>query len=91
MAVAGTLLVAAFLVTGLDRVFVEFQRPRGDAATEYRIAAKEDLELVGWSLVALALWDAAAGVRGLAQNPPGPPAPAPSRPEAAGSPSRPVR
>ena len=36
-----------------------FERERGDPIAEYQIVAKEGLELLGWSLVALALWDEA--------------------------------
>ena len=36
-----------------------FERARGDPIAEYQIVAKEGLELLGWSLVALALWDEA--------------------------------
>jgi hypothetical protein len=62
LAVAGCALVAAFLVTGLDRFSTFFQRDRGDPVDEYAVVTKEDLELLGWSLVALALWDIAAVV-----------------------------
>lgn len=56
---AGATLVCSFLVTGLDRVNHWFERARGDPIAEYQIVAKEGLELVGWSLVALGLWDEA--------------------------------
>jgi hypothetical protein len=59
LAVAGFLLVASFLVNGLDRYDQQFERERGDPIAEYQIVAKEGLELLGWSLVALALWDQA--------------------------------
>ena len=36
-----------------------FERERGDPIAEYQIVAKEGFELIGWSLVALALWDEA--------------------------------
>jgi hypothetical protein len=55
--VAGVLLVGSFLVNGLDRASHRFERERGDRIAEYQIVAKEGLELLGWSLVALALWD----------------------------------
>ena len=64
LALAGCLLVGAFVVMGLDRFDPWFQRDRGDVVTEVRIVTKEGFELLGWSLVALALWDAAAGVAG---------------------------
>jgi hypothetical protein len=52
-------LAASFFVTGLDRLDHWFERERGDPIAEYQIVAKEGLELLGWSLVALALWDEA--------------------------------
>ena len=61
---AGCLLLASFLASGLDRFDQWFERRRGDPVAEYRIVAKEGLELVGWSLVALALWDEALVRRG---------------------------
>jgi hypothetical protein len=54
--VAGCLLAASFVVGGLDRIDQWFERRRGDPIAEYQIVAKEGLELLGWSLVALALW-----------------------------------
>jgi hypothetical protein len=62
MVVAGTLLATSFLVTGLDRFDVWFERERGDVVSEAQIVAKEGFELAGWSLVALALADAAAAL-----------------------------
>jgi hypothetical protein len=59
LAVAGCLLVSSFLVNGLDQYDQWFERKRGDHLREYEIVAKEGLELLGWSLVALALWDEA--------------------------------
>ena len=56
---AGGLLLCSFLVNGLDRYDQRFERERGDPVAEYEIVAKEGLELLGWSLVALALWDEA--------------------------------
>jgi hypothetical protein len=55
----GALLLCSFLVSGLDRYDHRFERERGDPIAEYQIVAKEGLELLGWSLVALALWDEA--------------------------------
>jgi Ca2+/Na+ antiporter len=52
-------LAASFVISGLDRFDQWFERRRGDAVAEYRIVAKESLELVGWSLIALGLWDEA--------------------------------
>lgn len=59
LAVGVTLLAGSFLVGGLDRFDQWFERERGDAVTEVRIVAKEGFELLGWSFVALALWDEA--------------------------------
>jgi hypothetical protein len=64
LVIAGATLVCSFLVTGLDRVNHWFERARGDPIAEYQIVAKEGLELVGWSLVALGLWDEALRRRG---------------------------
>ena len=61
---AGCLLLGSFLASGLDRFDQWFERRRGDPVAEYRIVAKEGLELVGWSLVALTLWDEALVRRG---------------------------
>ena len=58
-AAAAAILVCSFLVEGLDRADHWFERARGDPIAEYQIVAKEGLELVGWSLVALGLWDEA--------------------------------
>jgi hypothetical protein len=52
-------LLASFLVIGLDRVDHRFERARGEPIAEYQIVAKEALELLGWALVAVALWDEA--------------------------------
>jgi hypothetical protein len=57
--VAGCMLGASFLVAGLDEYDQWFERERGDPIAEYQVVAKEGLELLGWSLVALALWDEA--------------------------------
>jgi hypothetical protein len=59
LALAALLLAGSFFVSGLDHLDVWFERMRGDAVVEVQIVAKEGLELVGWSLVALALWDEA--------------------------------
>jgi hypothetical protein len=59
LAFAACFLAASFLITGLDRLDQRFERERGDPTREYQIVAKEGLELLGWSLVALALWDEA--------------------------------
>ena len=61
VAVAACTLAASFLVNALDRLDAQrFERERGDAIAEYQIVVKEGLELLGWSLVALVLWDEAA-------------------------------
>lgn len=52
-------LACSFLLIGLDRLDQWFERERGDSVAEYQIVAKEGLELLGWALVALALWDEA--------------------------------
>jgi hypothetical protein len=59
LTVAAVVLTGSFLVSGLDRLDIWFERMRGDPVAEYQIVAKEGLELAGWSLVALALWDEA--------------------------------
>ena len=59
LAVAVLGLGASFLVTGLDKFDHRFCCGREDPIAEYQIVAKEGLELLGWSLVALALWDEA--------------------------------
>lgn len=57
LAVGVGFLAASFLATGLDRFDQRFQRERGEPLAEFQIVAKEGLELAGWALVALALWD----------------------------------
>jgi hypothetical protein len=59
LGIAFCVLAGSFLVIGLDRFDHRFERARGEPIAEYQIAAKEGLELLGWSLVALALWDEA--------------------------------
>lgn len=69
LAVAGCLLLASLVVSTLAHVDPErFERVRGDPVTEYQIVAKEGLELLGWSLVALALWDEALRLRAPAKT-----------------------
>lgn len=65
LAAAAILLAASFLSAGLDRLDHWFVRERGDPITEYQIVAKEGLELLGWSLVALGLWNEALHRRSL--------------------------
>jgi hypothetical protein len=85
VAAAGLLLAASFLVGGLDRIDRRFDADRGDPIAEYQIVAKEGLELLGWSLVALALWDEALRRRGTTSTATAPAsrAPAASRQRAA--------
>ena len=59
LALGGCLMVGSFLVNGLDEFDQWFERKRGDEIAEYQIVVKEGLELTGWGLVALALWDEA--------------------------------
>jgi hypothetical protein len=59
LAVAVLVLASSFFVTGLDRLNHRFQRARGEKTAEFEIVSKEGLELLGWSLVAVALWDEA--------------------------------
>lgn len=58
-AVASLALASSFFVAGLHRADGWFERERGDAVDECQIVAKEGLELLGWSLVALGLWEEA--------------------------------
>lgn len=62
-------LAASFLVAGLDRVDHWFERRRPDPVAELQIVAKEGLELLGWGLVAIALWDVALGRRTARERP----------------------
>ncbi len=57
LGVAALALAASFLVAGLGRLDHRFERGRPSPIAEYKIVAKEGFELLGWSLVALALWD----------------------------------
>jgi hypothetical protein len=58
-AAAALVVAASFSAEGLDRLSHGLERERGAPIAEYRIVAKEGLELLGWSLVALALCDEA--------------------------------
>ena len=70
VAVATIVLAGSFLVGGLERFDpMRFQRERGDPIAERQIVAKEGLELLGWSLVALAFWDEALRRRASASLP----------------------
>jgi hypothetical protein len=68
LAGAALALLVAFMIPGLDQYDRWFQRERGDPVREYQVVAKEDLELVGWSLVAVALWCEVARRRPKAQK-----------------------
>jgi hypothetical protein len=57
--VAIGMLAASFVVSDVDHLVRWFESDRGDIVDELQIVAKEALELGGWSLVALALWDQA--------------------------------
>jgi hypothetical protein len=59
IAVAALLLAGSSLTDSLDHLAKALQRGRGDAVEEVQIVTKEGLETLGWSLVALALWDEA--------------------------------
>lgn len=67
-AVAGLALAFSFFVAGLHRADGWFERERGDAVDECQIVAKEGLELLGWSLVALGLWEEALRRRKVASR-----------------------
>lgn len=58
LVVAAAVLGGSFLAAGLDRL-EWFDRNPGEPIAEYRVVAKEGLELLGWSLVTLVLWDEA--------------------------------
>jgi hypothetical protein len=60
----GLLALTGSLVAGaLPEINHWFERARGDPVIEWQIVAKQGLELAGWWLVALALWDTALGSR----------------------------
>jgi hypothetical protein len=83
---AALFLASSFFVTGLDRIDGRFEHERGDPMAEYQIVAKEGLELLGWSLVALGLWEEALRRRRVSTVPvtgPASRAPAASRRRAA--------
>jgi hypothetical protein len=54
-----TALVATLVVGQLPELEPWFERARGDQIIELQIVLKQGLELVGWGLVALGLWDRA--------------------------------
>ena len=54
-----TALVATLVVGQLPELEQWFERARGDQIIELQIVAKQGLELLGWSLVALGLFDSA--------------------------------
>ena len=58
--VAGLGALAASLVVGqLPELEQRFERARGDGLIEVQIVAKQGLELAGWCLVAIVVWDIA--------------------------------
>jgi hypothetical protein len=60
----GLVALSASLVAGeLPQIDQWFERARGDPVIEWQIVAKQGLELAGWWLVAVALWDAAGLAR----------------------------
>jgi len=54
-------LVATLVVGQLPELAPWFERARGDMVIELQIIVKQGLELAGWSLVAIGLWDRAVG------------------------------
>ena len=81
--VAACVLGASLLRSGL-RTMPAFDGRRSNPLKELRIVTKEGLELAGWSLIALALWDEAlARRRAAAATARASGAPAPSRQRAA--------
>ncbi len=56
-------LMATLFIGQLPWLHQWFERARGDTIIELQIVVKQGLELVGWSLVALGVWDAAQGAR----------------------------
>lgn len=81
--VAACVLAASLLSSGL-RTMPAFNGRRSNPLKEFRIVTKEGLELAGWSLVALALWDEALARRqAAAATARASGAPAPSRRRAA--------
>jgi hypothetical protein len=53
------LLVGDVVVGHLDQVIPWLERDRGERIAELVIVAKQGLELAGWALIALGIWDAA--------------------------------
>ena len=56
-------LVATLVVGQLPELVHWFERARGDQIIELQIVLKQGLELAGWGLIALGLWDAAVARR----------------------------
>ena len=79
LVVAAVLLAGAFLASGIDR-FDAFEARRGELIKEGRLVTKEGLEFLGWSLVALALWDEALRRRARRETVRAPASPAPAAP-----------
>lgn len=62
---SGLLALVGTLAFGqLPEIVPWFERARGDWLIELQIIIKQGLELAGWSLVALAVWDIALAARG---------------------------
>lgn len=68
-------LVATLFVGQLPELDQWFERARGDSIIEAQIVLKQGLELAGWALVALGLWDEVSSIppsresTGLSSNP----------------------
>lgn len=56
-------LVATLAVGQLPELVPWFERARGDQVIELQIVVKQGLELAGWGLVALGLWDGTLACR----------------------------
>jgi hypothetical protein len=59
LVMAMLVLGCSFAVAGLHHLDPWFDQDRGKREAEVQIVVKEGLELLGWSLVALAVWDEA--------------------------------
>lgn len=63
LAVGLVALMATLFAGQLPWIDDWFDRTRGDPIIESQIVLRQGLELVGWGLVALGVWDAALGTR----------------------------
>jgi hypothetical protein len=68
LVIATLALGCSFAVAGLHYLDSWFDQDRGKPEAEVQIVAKEGLELLGWSLVALALWEEALRRRNVARG-----------------------